>query len=151
MPKRLALTMLVFVLMGACVTDDGNEPEVTPRRPLASPTGTDTRVIGLVGTMSGPDMWRGEDAFEGADLAVQVLNRSVDEGRPPFELVTLDDEGDATRATQLVEQLAADDGTVGIVYAGPPQGLLPAEAALTQAGIPAMLCYGDLYGARLLR
>ena len=143
--------VLACLVLGACVTDGDTEPEVTPRGPMTSPTGTDTRVIGLVGTMSGPDMWRGEDAFEGADLAVQVLNRSVDEGRPPFELVTLDDEGDAARATQLVEQLAADEGTVGIVYAGPPQGLLPAEAALTQAGIPAMLCYGDLYGARLLR
>ena len=149
---KLAPALLVACMtLGACVTDGGDVPETTPRRPLTSPTGSDTRVIGLVGTMSGPDMWRGEDAFEGADLAVQVLNRSVDEGRPPFELVTLDDEGDAARATELVEQLAADDSTVGIVYAGPTQGLPPAEAALTQAGIPAMLCYGDLYAARLLR
>ena len=149
--KRVAVTILAFVLLGSCVTDDANEPEVTPRRPLASPTGTDTRVIGLVGSMSGPDMWRGEDAFEGADLAVHILNRSVDEGRPPFELVTLDDEGDPARATELVEQLAADDSTVGIVYAGPTEGLPRAEAALTQAGIPALICYGDLYAARLLR
>lgn len=96
-------------------------------------------------------MWRGEDAFEGADLAVHILNRSVDEGRPPFQLVTLDDEGDAARATELVAQLAADDSTVGIVYAGPPEGLPRAERALTEAGIPAILCYGDLYAARLLR
>lgn len=148
--KRVALMVVVSVSLGACVTD-GGMADVTPRRPLTSPTGEDTRVIGLVGTMSGADMWRGEDAFEGADLAVHILNRSVDEGRPPFELVTLDDEGDAERATQLVEQLAADDSTIGIVYAGPPEGLPPAEAALTQAGIPAILCYGDLYGARLLR
>ena len=149
--KRAALFVVACLVLGACVTEGDNAPEVMPRRPLTSPTGSDTRVIGLVGTMSGSDMWRGEDAFEGADLAVQVLNRSVDEGRPPFELVTLDDGGDAARATELVEQLAADDSTVGIVYAGPPQGLPPAEAALTKAGIPAMLCYGDLYGARLLR
>lgn len=151
MSKRLAALSLVFVVVAACVTDRSNEPDVTPRRPIASPTGTDTRVIGLVGTMSGRDMWRGEDAFEGADLAVHILNRSVEEGRPPFELVTLDDEGDAERATELVEQLAADDSTVGIVYAGPTEGLPRAEAALTQAGIPALICYGDLYAARLLR
>lgn len=151
MSKRLAALLLAALVMGACFTDGGNEPEVTPRRPLASPTGEDTRVIGLVGTMSGPDMWRGEDAFEGADLAVHNLNRSVDEGRPPFELVTLDDEGDPERATELVEQLASDDGTVGVVYAGPTEGLPRAEAALTRAGIPAVICYGDLYAARLLR
>lgn len=148
--KRAALLVVACISLGACVTDGGTA-DVTPRRPMTSPTGEDTRVIGLVGTMSGEDMWRGEDAFEGADLAVHILNRSVDEGRPPFELVTLDDEGDAERATQLVEQLAADDSTIGIVYAGPPEGLPPAEAALTQAGIPALLCYGDLYAARLLR
>jgi ABC-type branched-subunit amino acid transport system substrate-binding protein len=101
--------------------------------------------------MSGEDMWRGEDAFEGADLAVHILNRSVDEGRPPFQLITLDDEGDASHATELVTQLAANEDTVGIVYAGPPEGLPPAERALTLAGIPAILCYGDLYSARLLR
>lgn len=148
--KRVALLIVASISLGACVSD-GGDADVTPRRPMTSPTGEDTRVIGLVGTMSGEDMWRGEDAFEGADLAVHILNRSVDEGRPPFELVTLDDEGDAERATQLVEQLAADDSTIGIVYAGPPEGLPPAEAALTQAGIPALLCYGDLYAARLLR
>jgi len=148
----LACLVLVGAVFGACVTDGGeNGPDVTPRRPLASPTGTDTRVVGLVGTMSGADMWRGEDAFEGADLAVHILNRTVEEGRPPFELVTLDDRGDPERATELVERLAADRNTVGIVYAGPPEALPRAEPALTQAGIPALICYGDLYGARLLR
>lgn len=150
MLKRAA-ALLVILAMGACVTDGENAPDSTPRRPVASPTSSDARVIGLVGTMSGEDMWRGEDAFEGADLAVHILNRSIDEGRPPFELVTLDDQGDAGRATDLVQQLAADDNTIGIVYAGPPEGLPPAEGALTQAGIPAILCYGDLYGARLLK
>ena len=148
--KRAALVLIACLSLGACVTDE-DAPQVTPRRPLTSPTGEDTRVIGLVGTMSGPDMWRGEDAFEGADLAVHILNRSVDAGRPPFELVTLDDKGDPDRATDLVAQLAADDKTVGVVYAGPSQGLPPAERALTEAGIPAILCYGDLYAARLLR
>jgi ABC-type branched-subunit amino acid transport system substrate-binding protein len=96
-------------------------------------------------------MWRGEDAFEGADLAVHILNRSVDEGRPPFELVTLDDKGDDELALDLIEQLTQDNDTVGIVYAGPTQALPAAERFLTQAGIPAVICYGDLYSARLLR
>jgi ABC-type branched-subunit amino acid transport system substrate-binding protein len=96
-------------------------------------------------------MWRGEDAFEGADLAVHILNRSVDEGRPPFELVTLDDKGDDELALDLIEQLTRDDDTVGIVYAGPPRALPAAERFLTQAGIPAVICYGDLYSGRLLR
>ncbi|MEA2453064.1 MAG: hypothetical protein QOG04_1774 [Actinomycetota bacterium] len=148
--RRAAAVLVAFLFLGACVTEEGSRT-LTPRRPLTSPTGEDTRVIGLVGTMSGDDMWRGEDAFEGADLAVHILNRSVDEGRPQFQLVTLDDEGDADRATELVGQLAADKHTVGIVYAGPPEGLPPAERALTQAQIPAIICYGDLYAARLLR
>jgi ABC-type branched-subunit amino acid transport system substrate-binding protein len=148
---KLAVGVLVACLsLGACVTDPETSV-LTPRRPVSSPTGSDTRVIGLVGTMSGDDMWRGEDAFEGADLAVHILNRSVDEGRPPFELVTLDDQGDPERAAELVAQLAADESSVGIVYAGPPEGLPPTEGALTKAGIPAVLCYGDLYSPRLLR
>lgn len=148
--KRAVIVLVACLSLGACVTDPAT-PDLTPRRPVSSPTGEDTRVIGLVGTMSGDDMWRGEDAFEGADLAVHILNRSVDEGRPQFQLVTLDDEGSAARATELVAQLAADKHTVGIVYAGPPEGLPPAERALTEAKIPAILCYGDLYAARLLR
>jgi hypothetical protein len=105
----------------------------------------------LVGTLSGAEAWRGEDAFEGADLAVSELNQAVADGRPPFELVTRDDRGDPELAAQLVRELAAIDRTIGIVYAGPPGGLPATEAALTQAGIPAILCYGDLYSARLLR
>lgn len=69
--------------------------------------------------MSGPDAWRGEDAFEGADLAIHILNRSLKEREPAFELVTLDDRGSAQTATELVRQLAGSDRTVGIVYAGP--------------------------------
>lgn len=146
--------MVVVFLCCTLVACDADAPDTdaVPRRPVSTPTGDEeTRVIGLVGTMSGDDMWRGEDAFEGADLAVHILNRSVDEGRPLFQLITLDDEGDAAHATELVTELAANEDTVGIVYAGPPEGLPPAERALTVAGIPAILCYGDLYSARLLR
>ena len=145
--------VLVFLLCCTLVACDTDAPRTdAARRPVSTPTGDEeTRIIGLVGTMSGDDMWRGEDAFEGADLAVNILNRSVDEGRPLFQLVTLDDEGDPTRATELVTELAANKDTVGIVYAGPPEGLPPAERALTLARIPAILCYGDLYSARLLR
>lgn len=100
--------------------------------------------------MSGPQSWRGNDAFEGADLAVNELNRSRRANQPMYELVTLDDGGDAQEATRLVQQLASSTRTVGIVYAGPPEGLPPAEGALAATGIPAILCYGDLYGARLL-
>ena len=151
MTWRRVVPVLLCCVLVACDAD-APDSDAAPRRPVSTPTGDeDTRIIGLVGTMSGEDMWRGEDAFEGADLAVHILNRSVDEGRPLFQLVTLDDEGDPQRATELVTQLAANEDTVGIVYAGPPEGLPPAERALTLAGIPAILCYGDLYSARLLR
>ena len=67
-----------------------------------------------------------------------------------YELVTLDDRGDPREATRLVQQLAGSTRTVGVVYAGPSEGLPPAEAALSAAGMPAIICYGDLYGARAL-
>ena len=136
--------------LGAC-DPEPSSPALTPHEPVSTPTAENARVIGLVGTMSGDDGWRGEDAFEGAHLAVNVLNRGIDEGRPTYELVTLDDQGDPARAARLVADLALNEHTVGVVYAGPPQGLPPAERALHQAGIPAVLCYGDLYAARLLR
>jgi hypothetical protein len=50
----------------------------------------------------------------------------------------------------LVRRLTRDDRTVGIVYAGPPEALPRAERALARARIPALICYGDLYGAREL-
>ncbi|HEX2240554.1 MAG TPA: ABC transporter substrate-binding protein [Actinomycetota bacterium] len=146
LPGALALTLLLLV---GCESD--NPALLLPERtPLASPISRDARVIGLVGTMSGPGSWRGEDAFEGADLAVTLLNRRLRSGQPSYQLVTLDDEGDPRRAIELVRQLAESTQTVGVVYAGPPAALPAAEPALAEAGIPAILCIGDLYGARRL-
>lgn len=148
---RVAAASIACLLLTACVDGGDEDAALSPRLPVATPTTADVRVIGLVGSMSGDDAWRGEDAFEGADLAVHIMNRGVEEGRPPFQLVTLDDEGDPATATALVQRLAGDDRTVGIVFAGPAEALPATERALTLAGIPAVLCYGDLYSARLLR
>ncbi|MFN2588325.1 MAG: ABC transporter substrate-binding protein [Actinomycetota bacterium] len=148
---RLAATALVFAAaLGGCDSRPQDEGS-SLRRPVSSPAGEDTTIVGLVATMTGVDSWRGEDAFEGADLAVHELNRGAAEGDRRYELVTLDDEGDPRRAAELVMRLAASDRTAGVVYAGPPEGLPSAEAALEESGIPALLCYGDLYSARLLR
>jgi ABC-type branched-subunit amino acid transport system substrate-binding protein len=147
---RLSLCVaLVAVLLGACENSGGSAGEGA-RTPRPVPTETDSRVIGIVGTFSGPMAWRGEDAFEGADVSVGKLNRRLPEDVAPFELVSLDDEGDPDRATALVEELTRLPRIVGVVFAGPPEALVGAEDALAQAGIPAFLCYGDLYGARLL-
>ena len=150
--RRAAAALLGAILLLAACDAAPDEATLRPTRaPVASPTSEDTRVIGLVGTLSGPDGERGNDAFEGADLAISRLNQEVAEGRPLFELVTRDDGGDARTATKLIGELAMLDRTVGIVYAGPPEALPGAEAALTQSGIPAILCFGDLYSGRLLR
>jgi hypothetical protein len=141
--------VVALAALSACEGSDGDST-FPSRTPLASASRSDSLVIGMVGSLSGPDQWRGEDAFEGADVAVQKLNQARDAGDAPFELVTRDDRGDQARATRLVRELARSERTVGIVYAGPLGGLPEAEGALAAAGIPAILCYGDLYGARLL-
>jgi ABC-type branched-subunit amino acid transport system substrate-binding protein len=148
MPTRRLLVWAALALLSlpACNGGDGSD-RFPLREPLASPTSSDNLIVGLVGTLSGPRSWRGEDAFEGADLGVHVLNRTRPRGAPPYELVPLDDGGDASRSSELVTRLAELGPTVGIVYAGPPEGLPPAERALRRAGIPAVLCYGDLLGA----
>lgn len=150
MRRWIAALALVGLVLVSC----DSEPEaemLRPRGPVSSPTSRDTRVIALVGTLSGPDEWRGEDAFEGADLAVSELNQEVDEGRPGFELVTRDDRGDPATAVRLVQELAGLGRTIGIVYAGPTESVPSMETALAEAGIPLLLCYGDLYSGRLLR
>jgi ABC-type branched-subunit amino acid transport system substrate-binding protein len=144
-----ALVALVLVAT-ACTSGDEDGGGITERTPRGRPQRTDTLVIGLVGTMTGDDAWRGEDAFEGADLGVHRLNVIQADDEPPFELVTRDDRGSATRALRQIEELAALPRTVGIVYAGPPQVLPRAEEALARRGLPGMLVYGDLYGARRL-
>lgn len=101
--------------------------------------------------MSGDDSWRGTDAFEGAQFGVQALNRNLQTDQARFELVTLDDRGDPERAAALVAELAVNPRTAGVIYAGPTRGLPPAQAVLADAGVPGLLCYGDLYSARLLR
>ncbi|MFN2525398.1 MAG: ABC transporter substrate-binding protein [Actinomycetota bacterium] len=151
MIHRLPSLLIGLLLLASSGCDRDNPALVLPERtPLASPVSKEARVIGLVGTMSGPGSWRGEDAFEGADLGVTLLNREVASDAESFQLVTLDDEGDPDRAVALIRQLAESPQTVGIVYAGPPGALPAAEPALARAGIPAILCIGDLYGARRL-
>ncbi|MDQ3962500.1 MAG: ABC transporter substrate-binding protein [Actinomycetota bacterium] len=149
--KRWVVTLVGSMLLFACDAAPDEAMLRPTRAPVASPTSSDTRVIGLVGTLTGPDSARGNDAWEGADVGVSQLNQDVDPGRPPFELVTLDDRGDPRTATRLLQELALRDRTVGIIYAGPPEALPSAEAVLTQTGIPAILCFGDLYSGRLLR
>ncbi|MFN2389523.1 MAG: ABC transporter substrate-binding protein [Actinomycetota bacterium] len=146
--RRGLAILLVPVIVLAC-RPAGEDRRFPARRPQPRATSPSDLVIGLVGSMSGPGSWRGEDAFEGADVAVNVLNRGEQDG-PPFELVTRDDRGDPARAARLVRELAASNQTVGIVYAGSPRALPRVEDALAAAGIPAFLCYGDLYGARAL-
>jgi ABC-type branched-subunit amino acid transport system substrate-binding protein len=148
MKQRLGAALVLLTLIASC--DGRPGPREETRIPLSTPSGTRTRIVGLVGTLSGPDAWRGDDAFEGADLGVHLLNQTRTDRAPAYELVTLDDEGDPALATRLVGELARSGRTVGIVYAGPPEGLPPAEKVLAAAGIPAVVCYGDLYSARLL-
>ena len=74
--RRLALVVVAAAAV-ACDTSVTDRVPLSP--PAASPLGRATLVVGLVGTLSGPDSWRGEDAFEGADLGVHELNRT----RPP--------------------------------------------------------------------
>ncbi|MBA2312118.1 MAG: amino acid ABC transporter substrate-binding protein [Actinobacteria bacterium] len=144
--SRWFACLLGCALLVAACDSSATRPAVSGPTPRASPTGRSTRIIGLVGTLSGPDSWRGENAFEGADVAVNGLNRKLSDGEQRFELVTVDDRGDVARATDLVEELADGERTVGILYAGPQEGLSPTEPALARAGIPAVLCFGDLYG-----
>jgi ABC-type branched-subunit amino acid transport system substrate-binding protein len=152
MGARLGIALFAAALVAAGCDAGGQAGpgDLLGRSPAASPTSTETLVISLVATSSGEGAWKGDSAFRGADLAVQQLNRDRRENEAVIELVTLDDNGDPRQATELVASQAATGRTLGVVYAGPPEGLPPAEEALAQAGIPALLCFGDLYGARLL-
>ena len=148
----LALVLVLFLVAMACDTGgDGTGPTIsrTPR-PTGGEEGAPALKIGLVGTMTGPDGWRGEDAFEGADLALHVLNRSLGENERGYELEVLDDGGDGARSLDLLDDLLRRGDTVGIVFAGPSEVLVDAEASLRRAEVPAVLCYGDLYGGQQL-
>ena len=149
---RRPLALAAIVLLLAACEPDAPEPSGVPgKTPAASPTSSDTLVISLIASATGDtgSDWA-DAAFRGADLAVAQLNRNRSDDDPVIELVTLDDGGDPDTATSLVEEQASSDRTIGVVYAGPPAGLPPTEDDLADAGIPAVLCYGDLYGARLL-
>ena len=149
--RRTLALAAIALLLAACEPDAPEPSGVPAKTPAASPTSSDTLVISLIASATGDSGSEWADAaFRGADLAVAQLNRNRSDGDPVIELVTLDDGGDPETATELVEEQAASDRTIGVVYAGPPAGLPPAEDELADAGIPAVLCYGDLYGARRL-
>ena len=138
----------MFLLVTGCESEDPTA--LRPREPVSSPGSTKTRVIGLVGSMTGPLSWRGQDAFEGADVSVQVLNRSLRKDEQMFELVTIDDGGDPQAARAAIERLAANGQTVGIVYAGPEQILPEVEQFLASTKVPLLFNFGDLYSSQLL-
>ena len=139
--RPLIFLAAAAIALSAC---EPAPPTVALRRPQSTPTSADTRIIGLVGTLSGAGSWRGEDAFEGADVGINALNRGLESGQSSFELVTLDDQGQPGRAARLITRLASDERTVGIVYAGPLDGLKGAEQALGEAGIPLLSSFSDV-------
>jgi ABC-type branched-subunit amino acid transport system substrate-binding protein len=144
-----AFGLVLFLSVGVACQPDEPRP-LRPEVAVESPTSTKTRVIGLVATTTGEDSWRGDEAYEGASAALQILNRSLEPNEPRFELVTRDDMGDPQRARTLVEEVAGSVQTVGVVYAGPPEVLPQVEETLAAARIPALLTAGDLYSAQLL-
>jgi ABC-type branched-subunit amino acid transport system substrate-binding protein len=148
-PKALAVALAMVALLSFACDRGGERPF-----PLGDPPPTalrqDSLVVGFVGSISGPHSWRGQDAYEGADLGVQALNRTRSAAERPFELVQLDDKGSPDRAGELIEALTNQKRVVGVVYAGPPVALPRSERVLAGAGIPAIACYGDLYGAHAL-
>ena len=150
--RILRVLVAAFLTVASTIACEPSSPRSTPQRtPRETPTEASSRLIGLVATMSGDDSWRGKSAFEGADLGVHTLNTARPAGEEPFELVVRDDGGDPDRAVASIRELAANEQVRGIVFAGPPEALPETEPSLAEAGIPALLTYGDLYGARLLR
>ncbi|HET7481804.1 MAG TPA: ABC transporter substrate-binding protein, partial [Actinomycetota bacterium] len=145
---RRGIACALLVVLVSC--DKGSGPGYSPRVPVTSPTSANSRVIALVGTLSGPDSAWGNDAFEAAQAAVAVLNREIGEDERSFELVTLDDEGDPQTASDLIENVVTTYPTVGIVFSGPPQALPASEDVLAEAGVPALLQTGDLLAQNLL-
>jgi hypothetical protein len=144
-PARCLIAAAALIVLIACQPAEESPGLFPARSPAVQPTSATGPVIGLVGTMRGPGSWRGEDAFEGADLAVHVINSALGRNDPPYQLVTLDDGGSIEEARAAIESLTDSDRTVGIVYAGPPDALKNTESQLAEAGIPAVLCYGDLF------
>ena len=145
--RHLAAALVLFALVGAGCEGEPIDSPFPGRSPIGRPTSSESLVIGLVGTLSGPDSWRGEDAFEGADLAIHELNASRPADAMPIELISLDDEGDPAKALTRIEEIAGLERSIGLIYAG-PSGVLPeAEEVLATRGIPAITLFSDLYGA----
>ncbi|MGH2754566.1 MAG: ABC transporter substrate-binding protein [Actinomycetota bacterium] len=153
MGNRAAILALACgLLLAACDGGAPDDEQSSLRQPRPSPSTKTDPLIALVGTMTGPDSWRGDDAYQAAHLAVYgELNRRRGPGELPFELLSADDEGDPELALELIKGYAAEPRTVGIVYAGPPEVLQKAQPLLAEAGVPGILLYEDLYSARLLR
>jgi ABC-type branched-subunit amino acid transport system substrate-binding protein len=155
MIRRYVALLLIPVLgLAACEpgSDGEGEPSASPS-PTVTEAGGDrpTFKIGLVGSMAGPVAWRGEDAYEGADLGVHQVNRTMAEGQRRYELEVLDDGGGADLAADHLRSLLRRDDIVGIVYAGPPEALSgETEDLLRRAKVPLIVCYGDPYSARQL-
>ena len=92
----------------------------------------DSIVIAAVGPLTGPDSARGKDLTQAAQMAVEEINAAGGVGGKHFELQTYDDVNQASRASQLAEQIAKS----------------PALAVLAQVSSSAAVAAGAVYKER---
>jgi ABC-type branched-subunit amino acid transport system substrate-binding protein len=148
--RKSWISFLLVLTLGAasCQNNGGTGGDLTIHDPVGSPSNRDALVIGVVGTLSGTNEWRGSDAFEGANLGVSIVNRIPNS--PSYELVTLDDRGEPKRAVTLVQRIVSNPRLVGVIFAGPPQAPERTRRLLARMGIPGLVCYSDLFDRRRL-
>jgi branched-chain amino acid transport system substrate-binding protein len=106
--------------------------------PIAQAEDARPVVIGIAGPLSGGSANLGKDSEEGAQLAVEEINKTgllIDGKKVTLKLLSEDDAGDPRTATQVAQKLV--DGHVAAIVGHINSGCsIPASKIYNDAGIP---------------
>lgn len=133
-PRRMAIAAVALgatIVLGACATA-GSTPGTGSNGDSGESSGPIR--IGYIAALSGGSATMGVPAQQGMELAVEELNESGVLGRE-IELISADDEADASISAAAAQRMVTEDGVVAII-GGPNSGtVLANNPIITGAGV----------------
>jgi len=102
--------------------------------------------IGFIGALTGGSASLNVPAVNGIQLAIDELNASGELDGNTLELVTADDEADATKSAQAATQMVTEEGVVAVIGGGNSGTVAANNPIITAAGVPQIISVAQVDG-----
>lgn len=143
MKKVIAILLTLAMMLALVACGGGNTGKNNGGAAGGNTTGGDTAggdttpiKVGLFGPMSGANAAVGTSQKEGVDLAVKEINAAGGINGRPIEIVSYDDENDATTAVSVVNKLINSDEVCAVIGSVNSSVTLAAMEVTQDAGMP---------------